>query len=122
MSHTGGHPSPRLDLAVCSSAIHPDMPMDPQHPISRHRTKVSCCGSRVRLQAGLNVDSISPQTHAGNKASEGYKLDKPKLHFSEVKKLETKEPRWRNAGFLLKSKGILVLTSIGNVHSGCREL
>lgn len=83
--------------------------------------QMSCCGYTVRLQAGLNVDSTSLQMHRGNKAPEGYKLAKPKLHFSEVKKQETKEPRWKNAGFLLKSKGILALTSIGNVPV-CSEI
>lgn len=121
MSHTRGHPLPTLDLAVCSSAIHPDITMDPKPPISCHHTKMSCCGYTVRLQAGLNVDGIPLQMRAGNKALEGYKLAKPKLHFSEVKKQETKEPRWKNAGLLLKSKGILALTSIGNIPV-CSEL
>lgn len=42
---------------------------------------------------------------AGKNSPEGFKLDEPKLRFSEDKKLETKELRGRNARFLLKSKG-----------------
>jgi len=59
---------------------------------------------------------------AGNISPEGYKLDEPKLRFSEVKTLEAKEPRGKNARLLLKSKGILALTSIGNASSCCSEL
>lgn len=73
-------------------------------------------------KAGLNVYSISLWMCAGNNSPEGCKLDEPKLHFSEVKKLDTKEPRGKNARFLLKSRGVLALTSIGNVSSCCSEL
>lgn len=59
---------------------------------------------------------------AGKHAPEGYELDEPKLHFSEVKKLGTKEPAGKIARILLNSKRILALTSIGNVSSSCSEL